>query len=534
MSTPHPPIIGFAWLAREYGIRLAAPLRVTSRIAGTKRVEARPYSVEQDFPAQYRPKTDSFADHFEFGLKHEELHLEFLSRLFQKVGPQPVLEWILSEPTGAYARRTAFLYEWFTGDRLDHPGVTNGGYVDAIDASQYLTRSADKVARWRINDNLPGTSRFCPLVRITDGVKAVQQFDIQQAIAELEETFGADLLLRSASWLTFKESRSSFLIEHEADKEVRIRRFAHAIAQYCGKIENPLTTKSLEILQKEILGDEALRYGLRQSPIFVGQDTISGTTVDYVAPPWEEIDGMMLGLQAFEAGTRGKSSAVRAAALAFAFVYIHPMKDGNGRIHRFLVNDLLSRDGVVPQGIILPISATISESSKNRADYDRVLDTFSKPFMRTYQEACKFGPTKVGPDGVPYSLHFTEYEDALHAWRYPDLTHHVEYMGQIIQSTILNEMREEASLLRKIDTARVAIKEVIEMPNADADRIIKSISSNNMAVSGKLRKEFPTIFGPEARPQLGQMVLAAVRQAFEEGEATEQSPVPTERQSAGG
>lgn len=525
MSVTPTNAVGFNWLSIQYDARPAIPLRVTSKIAGSKRTEEKLHSVEQDFTPQYKPE-DTFAGHFEFGLKYEEIHLEFLSRLFERTGPGPVLEWVTREPTGSYSRRTAFLYEWLTGKSLDYHGVTNGGYIDAIDADRYFTRTRpEKNKRWRINDNLPGTGQFCPLIRLSQGVKEASSFDIQQSIVELEETFGADLLLRSASWLTFKESRASFLIERESDKEDRIKRFAHAIAQHCGKISNPLSQESLQVLQGEILGESALRKGVRKSPIFVGQDTITGTTIDYVAPPWSEIEPMMSGLQAFEENTRGQNAEIRAAAISFAFVYIHPMTDGNGRIHRFLVNDILSRDGVVPPGIILPISATISESSKNRADYDRVLDVFSRPFMRTYESACKFEAIKVGADGVPFTLNFTAPADALHAWRYPDLTQHVEYMGKIIRSTILNEMRDEARLLRKFDTAKTNVKEVVEMPNLDADRIIKSISSNNMTVSGKLRKEYPMLFGPESQGDVAVRLVEAVKSAFSEEEASE-SPEP--------
>ena len=38
----------------------------------------------------------------------------------------------------------------------------------------------------------------------------------------------------------------------------------------------------------------------------------------------------------------------RAGIISFGFVYIHPMVDGNGRISRFLINDVLRRDGAVP------------------------------------------------------------------------------------------------------------------------------------------------------------------------------------------
>jgi Fic family protein len=38
---------------------------------------------------------------------------------------------------------------------------------------------------------------------------------------------------------------------------------------------------------------------------------------------------------------------MRSAIAAFGLVFIHPLADGNGRVHRFLINDILRRDGVV-------------------------------------------------------------------------------------------------------------------------------------------------------------------------------------------
>ena len=63
--------------------------------------------------------------------------------------------------------------------------------------------------------------------------------------------------------------------------------------------------------------------------------------------------------------------------LAFGFVYIHPLADGNGRVHRFLFNDILRRDGVLPESVILPISSVIAESSSEQQRYAQLLDDVS-------------------------------------------------------------------------------------------------------------------------------------------------------------
>ncbi|MBA1265329.1 Fic family protein [Stutzerimonas stutzeri] len=506
--------VGFKALADRYGIALAQPLRVESVIGTTRMSRESNGHVENKYPASYQP-ADNFAGHFEFGLKYEDIHLEFFARLFAVVGPEPIEAWCRQAPFGQYARRTGFLYEWLTGQHLDVPDVTNGGYVDAISSQRYLTRVEPlRIRRWRINNNLPGVPAFSPLIRRTEAVQEALQFDLDAALRELNQTFGADILMRTASWLTLKESRASFLIEKEADKADRIQRFAHVIAKYCGHIEDPLSNDSLHTLQAGILGHEAFGLGLRRSPVFVGQATMREDIVHYIAPPSEVLPQLLDGLKAFERATRGAEPLARAAALAFAFVYIHPMRDGNGRIHRFLINDTLIRDKAVPDGVILPVSATITSSIDFRARYDRTLEVFSRPFMQRYAASYRFGELVVYEDGTPSNLAFDDYDDAQFAWRYPDLTEHVLYTAQVVAHTVRTEMADEARMLIIFQRAQERLKEVLEMPDQDTNRIIRSLKENGWQVSAKLKKAYPQLDDA----QRAERVVEAVRCAFEERE----------------
>lgn len=505
-------LVGFKALSKHYGIELTQPLRVESSIGTVRSSHDSNDRVENKYPPSYRPN-DDFSGHFEFGLKYEEIHLEFFARLFTATGPEPIEMWCRREPFGQYARRTGFLYEWLTGVTLNVPDVTNGGYVDAISPKKYLTRTAVKRAkRWRINDNLPGSAGFCPLVRRTPAVKTALSFDVTAALADLDNIFGADILMRTASWLTFKESRASFLIEKEADQADRIQRFAHVIAQYCGQIDDPLSDTSLHALQKGILGHDALGLGLRRSPVFVGQATMREDIVHYVAPQFEDVPEFMNGLKEFELATRGAEPLARAGVIAFGFVYIHPMRDGNGRIHRFLINDTLIRDRAVPDGVILPVSATITSSLNFRVGYDRTLEVFSKRLMRRYATSYRFGEIIHYEDGTPSNFYFTDYEDARFAWRYPDLTEHVLYTARVIEHTVRTEMADEARVLVIFQKAQERLKDVLEMPDQDANRIIRSLKENGWRLSGKLKKDYPQLEDITR----AQRVVDAVRSAFED------------------
>ena len=502
--------IGYRWLAgactidavQRFRIESAISSRRTTRIADGYRTEL--------YPPSYRP-ADTAADHLAFALRYEGIHLEFLHRLFQKLDRTELEAWIAHEPTGQYARRACFLYEWLTGIRIEFAGVTSGNYVDAIDHDRYVSAVAPtRNQRWRVNDNLPGIPAYCPTVLRTPSVKAAETYDAAAKLLELETEFGADLLRRSAVWLTVKESRASFAIEHEEREVNRVQRFAAAIETLTGVFENPLATSALSELQRQILGERATRYGVRRSPVFVGERVGVGQVVHYIAPHWDDAPGLLEGLRRFEQLTRGRSPLMRAAVMSFGFVYVHPMADGNGRISRFLVNDTLRRDGAIPPPFILPVSATIIGSIANRLDYDRVLAVFSKPLMQRYQGAYRFAVPQTAADEVLHDIEFDAYPDALSAWRYPDFTDHVEYLSGIVRNTIEVEMRKEAAFLRSHRRARDAVKEIIEGPDADIDRIIRSVTSNNWTVSGKLAAAFPAL----AEPAIAGAAVVAVRNAF--------------------
>jgi hypothetical protein len=509
--------IGFKALEAQYGIIPAQPLRVESAIGTTRSVRESPDRIQNQYPGVYRP-ADTFAGHFEFGLKYEEIHLEFFARLFAASGPGPLEQWCRAEPFGQYARRAGFFYEWLTGQRLDVPDLAGGTYVDVMDNDAYLTRTAAvRERRWRINNNLPGTPEFCPLIRRTAALTQALQFSPADAITALDHQFGEDVLMRAAAWLTLKESRASFLIEHEADKTDRIKRFAHVMAEHCGRLEEPLSSDGLAVLQKGILGEGALRLGVRRSPVFVGQATIREDVVHYVGPHFSMLDGMLNGLKAFEHATRGREALARAAAIAFGFVYIHPMSDGNGRIHRFLINDMLQRDKAIPAGVILPVSATITGVREFGHGYDRTLEAFSRPFMRRYDAAHGFGDMLMYEDGVRSNFEFDADEGARSAWRYPDLTPHVIYTAELVAHTIRHEMADEARVLVRFALAQQRIKDVLEMPNADAARMIRSIQESGWRISGKLAKEYPALDDKA----LALQVVEAVQSAFED-----RDPVP--------
>jgi Fic/DOC family len=517
-------LAGFSALNEIFDIKSVQPLTSTCLIRKTRSTVERDGFRVETFTPNYAPN-GSIKSHFEFGLKYDDLNFEWLSRFFEKSGQDWIVEWIRSQPASIYARKTAFFYEWFKSSLPADLQTTATNYETAIDPKRYLVASNPiKNKRWRIEDNMPGTQSFCPLIRINSKLKEAVDFDLARDLDELDEKFGSDLLMRSASWLTFNESRASFLIEKEQDRKDDIRRFASAMMMYCGRINEPLSNDSLVAFQKEVLGQRSLRTGIRKSPVFVGSSARHDVTlVHYIAPASEQLDKLMEGLRSFEEKTReyksssplSKSahSVIRTSAIAFAFVYIHPFADGNGRVHRLLVNDTLIRDGVVPQGVILPVSSTIVKSSSRRGGYQSVLDSLSRRLMRQYNTSYKFDKEVVCEDGVITDFQFDEYKDAIAFWRHTDLTNHCAYMADVIRATVRENMTDEAQFLALHDEAKKRLKTVFEMPDNDADSIVRSLRENKYLVTNSLRNKYFAIFNDE---ETSKEIIEAVSSALEQ------------------
>lgn len=503
--------IGYRWLIERYGLTITQPLPVETAVGRTRSTVVEGSSERRTVLEPMRPQATPAA-HLAFALKHEGVHLETLSRLFAVLPAAELEPWLREEPQGQYTARTGFLYETLSGRGLDVPDRRSGNYVPVLDPTRELTApEPDNNARWRVRDNLLGDARFSPQVYLTPQAKAALGFDVGGRIAELEGQFSRELVMRSAVWLTVKESRASFAIEHEENKHDRIQRFASVLERRTGQSADPLDPANLEELQREILGPDALHYGLRLSPVFVGESGRFGQeVVHYIAPAGEDVVSILEGLRSLLTRTRGLSPVARAALLSFGFVYLHPMVDGNGRISRFLINDVLRRDGVLPAPYIVPISAVLQRSDLRPLSYDGALEIFSRAFMRHYQEHWSFGEERHAPDGIRYNLEFDAYPDALHAWRYPDLTRHVTFLADALELTIDQEMRAEAQYLKQHTAARARLKTIIEGPDPVLDRIIRSVRQSRGLISGKLRAEHPLL----ERPEVAQDVVRAVREEF--------------------
>ena len=215
----------------------------------------------------YAPRP-SLAGHLTFALKHEGLDLAVLKRLFGACGPEPIEALVKATPTGAYARRIWFLYEWLTGRLLDLPNADRGAYPLIVDPNRQYAAMAVTSSRHRVKNNLPGTPGFCPLVSRTERLDHFIALDLPSRAQAVAAAVPGDVLARAAAFLLLNDSRASFAIEGEQPAQDRIQRWGRASGQ-AGK--QPLDLDELLRLQEIVIGDARfVQLGLRNEGGFVG------------------------------------------------------------------------------------------------------------------------------------------------------------------------------------------------------------------------------------------------------------------------
>jgi hypothetical protein len=423
--------------------------------------------------------------HLTFALKYEGLDLVVLKRLFEATGAAPIEALVRHKPTGAYARRIWFLYEWLTGTRLDLPDATSGRYVPVLDPGMQWAVDGENVPRCRVRNNLPGTPAFCPLVFRTDALERVAGQALAKRAREVVANVPRDLLARTAAFLLLKDSRSSYAIEGERPPQDRIQRWGRAIGE-AGR--RPLDLEELLRLQRIVIGDARfVTLGLREDGGYVGErDRETRMPLpDHISAKPEDLPSLIEGMVAFDHGPAQAMDAVIAAAVqAFGFVYIHPFEDGNGRIHRYLIHHVLAERGFNPPGVVFPISAVILDRIE---DYRAVLESYSQWLLPLIQ----WEPTRQ------YNVRVLN--DTADFYRFFDATPHAEFLYDCVQRTIEQDLPAEADFLRRYDAFARQVDAMIDMPEKTIDLLFRFLRQGGGRLSNRARtREFIDLTEDEA------------------------------------
>ncbi|WPZ34523.1 Fic family protein [Thalassobaculum sp. OXR-137] len=427
----------------------------------------------------------SLEGHLTFALKYEGLDLALLKRLFGIVGPAEIEALIREKPTGSYARRVWFLYEWLTGERLNIPDAKAGRYVPALDPELQWGVEGENSSRHRVRNNLPGTPAFCPLVFRTEALRRFVDLNLPSRAQEVIASVPRDILARTAAFLLLKDSKSSYAIEGESPPQERIQRWGRAIGE-AGRLS--LDLAELLRLQKIVIGKARfMKLGLRIEGGFVGEhdrDTRMPLP-DHISARPEDLETLIDGMIAYEHGpAREIDPVIAAAVLAFGFVYIHPFEDGNGRIHRYLIHHVLAQRGFNPPGVTFPVSAAILEQID---EYRRVLESHSQQLL----PLIEWRPTA--------SFNVEVLNDTADLYRFFDATLHAEFLFACVRKTIEEDLPAEADFLRRYDQFRSQIEALFDMPERMIDLLFRFLHQNDGQLSQRARtNEFQALTGEEA------------------------------------
>lgn len=468
-------LVGYGAMIEALSLPVPLPVRIALISKKRRQYQTSEWMV---FTTRHSPH-DTLYGHLVFALKYEGINLLVFKKLFEKVEVSLIETMVKNEPLSQYSRKIWFLYEWLLQKVLKIPDLKEGNYVPLVDEElQYALKKGTNSTRQRIQNNLPGTVNFCPLIFKTPKLEAYINEDLSEKTVGVINVVHKDILLRTSAFLLLKDSRASFNIEGETPSHTRASRWGKVIGQAGNK---PLSKEELLRLQHIVIENSRfVKLGFRAKGGFVGEhDRYTGEPIpEHISARWQDLNTLINGLiDTASLLEKTQSHAILTASnIAFGFVFIHPFVDGNGRIHRYLIHHLLAKMKFTPQGIIFPVSAAILEKI---GDYRKVLESYSQPLL-------DFIEWKKTPDNNVEVLNET-----IDYYRYFDATAQAEFLFECVEHTINNIIPQEVAYLQKYDQMKAWLDDKFEMPDRIVALLVRFLEQNNGKISKRAReKEF--------------------------------------------
>ena len=418
---------------------------------------------------------ETLQDHLEFSLRHEVLDLLCLYRILKAIPGEKIESILAAKPTGIYARRIWFLYEYLLQETLNVDDLKEVTIQPLLDPQKYYVHTNGSISkRHRINNNLLGNRDFCPIIQRTDKLVAFTEQKFDEQAKQYVARVSSALIMRAASFLLLADTQASFAIEGERAPRNRLERWLKAVA---GAGKNPLDIDELTRLHRALIHDSRFTpIGVRNDEVFLGEhDEFGSPLPEFIGAKQSDLTCLLEGFcRASAMLAESKVDAVlQATALAFGFVYIHPHADGNGRMHRFILHHVLARQGYTPAGVIFPISSVLLERIE---DYRSTLASHSGPLM----DCIEWEPTAKGNIRI--------LNDTIDLYKYFDCTKAVEFISECVERTIKHSLPAEIDYLKRYDKVLNDIEMIVEMPNERANRLIHYIRENDGKLGQKRRE----------------------------------------------
>ena len=478
-------LAGYTYLVEELDISVP-PLGLELAVGDSTKDEIKPYGSNKIKLLGKNKKVGSnIYEQIETAINYQGVRLAYLVPIFEKLDESGLEEYILEKPQAIGRRCIWFLYEWLMSKELSIEN-SQANYSELLDTKFYFTSANGvKNSRTRIINNCLGNKDFCPMIRKTpEVIEWASKNLVEVAQAELTQMHGSvnsELLGRSVEYLYTKETKSSTEIEKETPPEDKMRKF-YRVLKTSGTIN--LSKRRLLDVQNEIVRSDKKDEDYRQEEIYVGETRVTWQdgyeeNIHFIGPKYTHIPSMMNGLLEMHRSLLLDNSLppmMHAAILSFGFVYIHPFSDGNGRVHRYLIHDVLKSRIKTEQDFIIPVSATIQQKP---GEYNDVLEKISKPVMALINYDL---------DEKDHSI--TINNDIDYLYRYPDFTDHVLFLYKMMEASISKDLMQEVMYIVKFDVVKKAIEKLYDVPNKELNLFIQLALQNNGKIGKKKRKRF--------------------------------------------
>jgi len=467
--------VGYSWLINHF--ELNVPLREYSLISEkrltSQHVQKEEYTI---FDAQYNVTNTPYAN-LEFAIKHEVLDLLVLKSILKRFAQSVMIESIKVNPKRILNKKIWFYYEFLLDKKLPIEDLSVGKYDNLLNEKRYITKNHPlKSKRHKINYNLLGTASLCPIVLRTDKLEQYMNAHLKTDISTTINKVSKSLMRRASSFLLLADSKASFEIEGERVTRNRIESWGKIINEAGKKV---LSLEEIERLHGILLEDSRfVKIGLREDEVFLGDrdrenipmpEFIGARSKDLkkLLEAWIELDSIL---------TDDKVDPVlHAVIMAFSFVYIHPLEDGNGRIHRYLLHHILAQRDFYPKGLIFPLSSIILDEIEN---YREVLVAHSSSLMSMIEwEATVKGNVKI-------------VNDTSDLYRFFNITESCEFIYRLVEKTIKETLPNELDYLKAFDGASSAINDVVTMPDNMVKMLITFLLQNDGKLSKKKKEKY--------------------------------------------
>jgi hypothetical protein len=482
--------IGYAWLLDTLKLNVL-PLARPAYVSGSvnRRVDSDARCL---FPSGVAI-ANTLVGHLEFALRHEGVNLEVIDAVFEHLPPAELVARLQAIPTGEHIRRACFLWEWLKGEELDLGFAIRGAYVDLFPEDVYLAAAeATRAPRFRVRNNALGTPDFCPIVRRAAVPQSPTLAELlQQARKTLDTVDSPDRYRRALAYFYLSETRGSYAIESETPSANKQERFVQLL-RHAGEpaaVTEEWLVQLQNVIVRDVYSQEAC-YRTRQNWL---ED--SSGRITFFPAPVDDLRRAMRGWEAFmNDDKRCADVLVKAACAAFGFVYLHPFFDGNGRLHRFLIQHVLARSGLMGMETVIPVSAVIEQDIQA---YHAVLTAFSRPVTALWN--YRRGTSEPIVLRAPGSR----------AYRFFEADREIGYLHKMMRRAVEEEIPRELAWLQGYDLAFAALEKEFDLPQKDVSALIRMIHSNKGRLSLHRRKQYAAL--PD---EVLDRIETVVRQSF--------------------